>query len=72
MNAWEKLNITQDIVDHCNGLSETSPNKNSRSYYSKCRDFLYSIKYSSYENLTYRQRNWARSIKRDLRDEGLI
>lgn len=72
MNAWEKMNITQNIVDCCGNLSETSYTEKSREYYAKCHGFLQSIESVLYDQLSLKQRTWIRSIKNDLRKEGLI
>lgn len=70
--AWKALDLNQGIVDACMIMSGTARKESSRNYWEGAADFIASLEHKPYVHLSVKQRNWAHTIKSDLKSEGMI
>lgn len=71
-NSWERLGIDESILIKLENLSEHSATGKSRRYWQAARNFIKSIEKTSFSDLVISQRNWARNILIELKQEGVL
>ena len=64
--AWRKLGITELMVTNCQNNADFAPNEKEQGYWSRATKFLIDIRSMDYEDVSEKQRNWAKVIKEQV------